>query len=167
MAEYWDILDSTGAKTGRLHRRGDPMYAGEYHLSVAVWISDGDGRYLISRRKPEISRGGMWQTTEGGVVAGEDSLTAALREAREELGVALQPEEGTLWRQYTWPHGEDEGMIWYHVWVFRHRIALEDVTLQPEETCDAMWATAEDIRALIAQGIFPPYDYLDELFNGK
>lgn len=167
MAEYWDIYDADGAKTGRLHRSGEPMRAGEYHLAVAVWIGDESGRWLISQRAPEIAHGGMWQTTEGGVIAGEDSLQAALREAKEELGVSLQPENGMLWRKYIWPHADDDGMVWYHTWVFRNNVSMESVVLQPGETCNAMWATPEEIRRMAEDGAFTPYDYLEDLFELK
>lgn len=165
MAEYWDIYDANGEKTGKVIGSGDPIPEGAYHLAVAVWIGDSQGRWLISQRSPETSNGGVWQCTEGGVVAGEDSLTGALREVQEELGVSLKPENGVLWHRYVWPHADSKGMIHYHTWVFRQDVPLERVTLRPGETCDAKWATSEEIRAMVREGTFVPYDYLDRLFE--
>ncbi|HBL84388.1 MAG: hypothetical protein A2Y17_04825 [Clostridiales bacterium GWF2_38_85] len=50
MTEYWDILDENGNKTGCLHERGKIMQKGEYHLVAQVWIMNGKGEFLISRR---------------------------------------------------------------------------------------------------------------------
>lgn len=72
MVELFDILVENGDKTGKLHERGKPMMAGEYHLVVHVWILNNEGNFLLSRRIPgsgDIS--GLWQTTGGCAVAGE------------------------------------------------------------------------------------------------
>ena len=37
-----------------------------------------------------------WETTGGSALAGDDSLTAALRETKEELGIDLDPQKGVL-----------------------------------------------------------------------
>jgi len=36
MAELWDLYDEYGNKTGKLHERGTPLRAGEYHLVVHI-----------------------------------------------------------------------------------------------------------------------------------
>ena len=38
----------------------------------------------------------MWECVGGSVVKGEDSLTGAIRETQEEVGLALSPEDGRL-----------------------------------------------------------------------
>ena len=35
MVELWDVYNEQGNKTGRLHERGKPMKAGDYHLEYA------------------------------------------------------------------------------------------------------------------------------------
>ena len=165
MAEYWDIYDANGEKTGQVISSDDPVPEGAYHLAVAVWVRDPQGRWLISRRSPETSNGGIWQTTEGGVVAGEESLTGALREVQEETGITLKPENGALWHTYVWPHADSKSMILYHTWVFEKDAPVEAFVLQPGETCDAKWATAEEIRDMVRRKEFIPYDYLERLFE--
>lgn len=165
MAEYWDVYDASGEQTGQVVRSGDPIPKGAYHLAVAVWVRDSQGRWLISKRSPETSNAGIWQCTEGGVVAGEDSLTGALREVQEELGVSLEPENGVLWHKYVWPHADGTSMVWYHTWVFEKDVPIEEIVLQEGETCDAMWATAEQIREMVRRKEFIPYDYLERLFE--
>lgn len=165
MKEYWDIRDENGNKTGRVHERGTPMQPGEYHLSVMVWLVNQKGEFLISRRAAAKNNAGQWEPTGGSAVAGEESLTAALREVKEELGITLDPENGQIFRIYNYPHGSGDGMAHIHTWIFREEVNLSAVVLQPEETCDVMWADKEKIRRLIAEGKFTAYDYLGELFD--
>ena len=105
----------------------------------------------------------MWETTGGAVIAGEDMLEAALREVREELGITLNPEDGEVYKSYTYPHTNGDGAAYITVWVFRRDAALEDVVLQPQETSGAMWADRERIRRMMREGTFIPFDYFDDM----
>lgn len=91
---------------------------------------------------------------------------AALRETREELGVELDPEKGTLFT--TAKRQCKEFPDFLDVWVFAHDCDIEKVTFQPGETCDAIWATSAQIKQLVENGEFVPqnvFPYLDKLFE--
>jgi len=170
MAELWDVLDENGNKIGRLHERGKPMKAGEGHLVVQIWIMNSKREFLISKRSLGVGWwDGMWHTTGGCAIAGDDSLSATLRETKEELGVAINPKNGKLFKQYSEPRISDDGFVALHVWIFRQEVDIESVTFQPDEICDVMWADKEQIRKMIDEGIFIPpeeaYPYIDELFD--
>lgn len=170
MRELWDILDENGNKIGRLHERGTPMRKGEYHLVIQVWIKNSKNEFLISRR---INNGGwwsgLWQTTGGAAVTGDNSLETALKETREEIGIILEPKNGQLFKRYSEPHKNDDGSVFIDVWMFQQDFDIETVVFQPEETCDAMWASKEKIKQMIDDGHFIPpkeaYPYIDELFE--
>lgn len=87
MAEYWDVYDENRLPTGRLHQRGIPLAAGDYHLVVRGWILDDQGYLLLSRRDPAKPFGGYWECTGGSVTAGEDSFAGVRREIAEEVGI--------------------------------------------------------------------------------
>ncbi|MHB8964138.1 MAG: GNAT family N-acetyltransferase [Saccharofermentanales bacterium] len=165
--EIWDVLDENGNKTGRYTERGRKMARGDYHLVVHVWKHNGRGEWLIDRRslKRGTSIDGKWETTGGSAIAGDDSLTAALRETKEELAIDLDPNKGTLFHRIA-RHGDD-GHTWLiDAWVFEVDIPIEDVRFQENETCDAMWATADKIREMMATGEFLSewfYPYFDEM----
>ena len=167
MAEMWDVFDKNGNKTGRLQKRGW-MESGNYHLVVFVWIINEKGDFLISKRAPDIRWPNKWACTAGSVVAGDDSITTALKEVREELGVILAPENGKRFKQYRNDITEDCGEF-IDVWIFRQEVDICSVVLQPDETCDAMWASAEKIRQLVEQDMFIPVregcPYLDDLLR--
>ncbi len=165
MAELWDVYDKRRKKTGKLIKRGQPMSQDEYHLVVHVWTHNSRGEWLISKRTPNKPFGGMWESTGGSVLAGEDSKTAALREVKEELGVVLDTAKGRLYHSvlrqfYNFPDISD-------VWVFDCDWQIDSVVLQEGETCDAKWASSELIKSMIERGEFIDkkyYPYIDDLF---
>lgn len=167
MEEYYEVLDIAGSPRGRLRHRDELPHIGECRPAVAVWVINSRGEYLISRRAEGIAHAGMWQTTEGGVIAGEDHCTAAIREVREELGIELKKENGRFWKMYDWPISGCEGKALYFTYVFRQDADIADICLQPGETADARWVTAQQLRDMVAEGTFIPYDYLEELFAMK
>ena len=154
--EIWDVLDKDGNKTGRYHERGRPMASGDYHLCVHVWKHNGRGEWLIDQRakkSPDDISGGKWETTGGAAIAGDDSLTAALRETKEELGLELDPAKGVLFRSFA-REGYYGHTYLMDVWVFEHDCTLEDVRFGERETCGVMWANADKIRGLIKDDMF-------------
>ncbi|MDD4496058.1 MAG: GNAT family N-acetyltransferase [Eubacteriales bacterium] len=165
--EIWDVLDKDGNKTGRYHERARPMATEDYHLAVHVWKYNGKGKWLLDKRAyrtPDDIGGGKWETTGGAAIAGEDSLTAALRETKEELGIELDPAKGKLFRQFA-NHVSDEHRCLIDVWVFEHDCAIKELHFQTRETCGAMWATADQIRELIRNNEFfsEARSYFDEM----
>ena len=140
--ELWDIYDEAGIKTGRVQRRGDPFAPGDRHLCVHVWIRNAAGQYLLTKRAPGKVMAGLWECTGGSALKGEDSLTAALREAREETGLVLDPKNGELLFRFSGDHFHCD------VWHFTQDFKKCDIVLQPSETCDFRLADTETIRRL-------------------
>lgn len=157
--EIWDVYDSDGRKTGRTHRRGDQLGEGELHLVLHCWIKNSRGEFLLTRRDPEKSYGGMWESVGGSALTGEDSLTAARREVKEETGLTLDPAKGRRVLRCVRDHYICD------VWLFEQDFDLNDVSLQPGETCGVMYASAEKIRALAADDSFVPNEYLEEILK--
>lgn len=156
--ELWDILDSDRNPTGRTHRRGDFLKPGDYHLVVDIWMRNSRGEFLVTKRSPNKGFPNMWETTGGSALAGDDSLTAALREVREETGLILLPENGSCVLTCMC---ED---CFRDVWLFKQDLDLNDVVLLEGETCGVMYASKEKILALRDDGLFVPFRYLDDLF---
>ena len=162
--ELWDIYDGERRKTGRLHERGKHLAKGDYHLVVHVWIRNRRGEWLIDKRAPEKEVApGIWETAGGSALAGESSLEAALREVREELGIALLPANGRLWRSMRRDHGYND---FCDIWLFEQEVSLSDIIFQPGETCDARWATADVIREMTREGSYFDTPYFEELAAG-
>ncbi len=149
--ELWDVYDDMRNHTGRTHARGVEMRPGDYHLVVNVWIRNAKGAYLLSRRAPDKQPfPDLWECTGGSALAGEDSLTAALREVKEELGIALDPDGGRLFRTEKRVDDHKDS------WLFDREVDLADVLFQAGETCDARWADLPQLRAMAASGDLAP-----------
>lgn len=141
--EFNDIYDKDRNLTGRTHRRGTPWRKGEYGLVVCVWVYDGKGRVLLTRRAPEKSYPHTWENSGGAAKAGENSLQAIARELYEETGIRAEESEFEL-------IGTDRDRFCHYDFYSLHRdIPIEQVKLQPGETDGVQWATYEKVHELI------------------
>lgn len=157
--ERWDVYDENFQLTGRLHRRGDPMPDGDYHLVVGIWIQNSRGEFLNTRRSPNKGFPNLWENTGGSALAGDDSLSAALREVREETGFELDPEKGQCIMRI-------EGRDYFtDCWHFKQDFDLKDAVLQVGETCDVRWASRTQIEKDLKDGYFVPVEHLETLLD--
>ena len=151
--EKWDLYTKDRVKTGRSHIRGDELPEGLFHLVVHVWLKNSEGRYLISQRsadRPTFPL--MWETTGGSVLMGEDSLTGAIREAKEELGIDLPPKAGRLMfsRVRDWVDGRRFGDI-LDVWEFPYEGEAR-LDLAEGEACDTRSADMIELGRMLESG---------------
>ncbi len=95
MAEFFDVLDEQGNKTGKTKARTEVHRDGDWHRAVHIWIVNDKNEALLQKRSPnKDSNPNMWDISCGGhLSAGEDTLAAAVREIKEELGVDVLPSE--------------------------------------------------------------------------
>ena len=141
-----DIYDKDRKLTGRTHRRGTPWRKGEYGLVVCVWVYNGKGEVLLTRRAPEKSFAGTWENSGGAAQVGENSLQAITRELREETGIVAVPEELKLLCS-----SQDKNAF-YDFYCLKRDIPIEEIVLQPGETDGAQWADREKIHQMIRKG---------------
>ena len=140
--ELNDIYDKDRGLTGRTHVRGTPWGKGEYGLVVCVWVYDGKGRVLMTRRAQEKSFAGTWENSGGAVRAGETSLQAMARELYEETGIRADAEEFKLLAT-----GRDR-VCHYDFYCLRRGMDTP-VTLQPGETDAYKWVTYDEVHEMI------------------
>lgn len=152
--EIWDLYNEHRELTGRDHIRGEKVPQGFYHLVVHIWIRNSKGEYLISQRsadRPAYPL--MWECVGGSITKGEDSLTGALRETKEEVGLTLSPEVGKL--VYSVVGRVVNGVKFtdiVDVWLFEYDgpVSLEQATTK--EVAQTVWMTREQIRELFDTG---------------
>ena len=152
--ELWDLYNERRELTGRDHIRGEEVSQGFYHLVVHIWIRNSKGEYLISQRsadRPAYPL--MWECAGGSVTKGEDSLTGALRETKEEVGLTLSPEDGKL--VYSVVGRVVNGVkftVIVDVWLFEYDgpVSLEQATTK--EVAQTAWMTKEQIKELFDTG---------------
>ena len=144
--EWNDVYDIDRNRTGKIHRRGTPWHPGEYGLVVCVWVYDGKGHILLTRRAKGKSFAGTWENSGGAAKAGESSRQAIARELFEETGIRAEEEEFELLDT-----GMDRNTI-YDFYCLRRQVALKDIVLLPGETDDVQWASFGKIHWMIRSG---------------
>lgn len=156
--EHWDVLNRNGRPTGRVVSRGGPIFRkGEYHLVVHVWITDGNGNFLIQRRsddKPLMP--GEWAAVGGAAVSGESSITAARRELAEEMGLVREDHE----LRYIGRLPRRTSLI--DIYAAESHDEVLNLRLQSDEVAEARWVSFEDLKRRIKDGGF--HDYGDSYF---
>jgi len=141
--EWNDIYDGSRRLTGRLHRRGTPWRRGEYGLVVCVWVYDGEGNILLTRRAPEKTFAGTWENSGGAAKAGESSLEAIARELYEETGIQAEQSE------FEFIGSDRDRNSFFDFYCLKRSTPLEQITLLPGETDAAKWVTLEQIHEMI------------------
>lgn len=160
--EIWDLYNEKHELTGKTHIRGHKIPQGFYHLVVHAWIRNCKGEYLISQRsadRPTFPL--MWECIGGSAVVGEDSLTAALRETKEEVGLDLSSDGGKLVYSAVRKlvNGQQYNDI-LDVWLFEWdgEINLNNATTA--EVAQVKWMNCAEIRALFEDNkLAPSLDY--------
>lgn len=158
--ELLDIYDADGRPTGRVHQRGTPLGDGEFCLATMVVIYDSRGRIFCTLRSPEKKFApNMWESPGGSVLAGEDGPRGAVRELREETGLAAREDELVF---VTRRQLKDELLDTYAL----HRdFSPDQVVFQPGETVDGRWFPLDEWERLARGREILAGAYSDEFFE--
>ena len=144
--EFNDVYDENRNPTGRVHRRGTPWRPGEYGLVVCVWVYDGRGKILLTRRAKGKSFAGTWENSGGAAQAGETSRQAIARELFEETGIRAEESEFELL------DSTREKNTFYDFYCLKRQVSLEEIVLLPGETDAVQWASYGKIHWMIRTG---------------
>ena len=144
--ELNDVYDEHRNLTGKVHRRGTPWQPGEYGVVVCVWVYDGHGHLLLTRRANGKSFAGTWENSGGAVKAGETSRQAIARELFEETGICADPEE------FEFLDTDRERNMFYDHYCVQREIPLKEIVLLPGETDGCMWASFGKVNWMIRSG---------------
>jgi 8-oxo-dGTP pyrophosphatase MutT (NUDIX family) len=146
MAEFNDIYDENRNLTGKVDKRGTSWAAGEYGVVVCVWVYDGAGRFLLTRRAKGKSFAGTWENSGGAAQAGENSRQAIARELFEETGIRAEEEEFELL------DSERDRNTFYDFYCLKRQVSIREIVLLPGETDAVQWASYGKIHWMIRTG---------------
>lgn len=143
--EYWDLCDASGNNLGEQILRGEPHRPGTYHIVVCVWIWNSKGQVLLTlRSKKKKQFPGLWEGLGGSAQAGETSLESIVREVKEEIRLDYPPECFVLLKRSL----EKTALV--DIYELKADFAAENLKLQTEEVDQAIWATEEELKQIIA-----------------
>lgn len=128
--EKINIYDENRYKTNKVVDRYEyRKQNNEFDLSVQIWIINSNEEILLTQRANKMTYPYMWECTEGVVDYNENSLDAAIREVKEEIGIDISPNEIyklKIDKELEYPKFTD-------VYLCKKNINLADINLQKEE----------------------------------
>lgn len=118
---------------------------------------------MHQRAKDKKKFPGFWLGPGGHVDAGEDVLTTALREIKEETGVTIQNSDIEL-KVLAFHHHLDREEVWME-YLFRATIP-EQIQPQPNHEGHSEWIEIDKLMQM--ENVFPPSKYyFDHILNNK
>jgi len=161
--EYWDLYDINRKNLNKRHLRGNKLNEGEFHIVVNIWIINSGKKILLTQRHEEKTFPLKWECTGGSIIAGEDSLTGAIREVEEEIGIILDKKNGKLIDSITRKDDIKD------IYVFEEDIDINKTKLQEKEVIAIKWITFNEFKDMvknneIAEPILCDMEKLKELY---
>lgn len=152
--EYFDILDEHGNKTDRIKPRSEVHRDGDWHRAVHIWIIDNRGEILLQRRAPDKdTHPNFWDISVGGhLQAGDDPLTGAVREVKEEIGLDIPPSDlQFLCERHSsaQPHPGFINNSFYSSYVVRTDKTIADMAKQESEVSELKFVPFSEFKTMI------------------
>jgi len=157
--ELCDVVDQSGNRTGRIVVRGTTLGLNEFYPVVHVWIRDDDHNYLIQQRGLHLASGpGVWATTVGYVVSGEESIDAVIREVQEELQIQLLHEYLKRIDRHVLDNRVED------VWIAEASRDALGTPIPGKDVADYKWVSREKLEELVDRGEVFRYSYHGKMF---
>ena len=158
--ELCDVVDEFGNRTGQVVTRGTKLAPGEFYLVVHVWIRDENANYLIQQRSAQlVSDPGSWATTVGYVLASEDSLSSAVREVEEELGIRLLPAQINRFDRHTMETRVED------IWIAEIPSNSIAIPALGPEVAAWKWVSKAELEQMVSRSEFFKYSYLSDMLK--
>lgn len=111
---------------------------------AGVILRDKAGKYLLVQERKE-SAYGLWGLPAGWAESGETPKQAAIREAKEEVGLEVEIASSESFYDLEQPEVER------HYYAFLGSIKSGEITIQQDELLAAHWHSFEAIQVLYVQ----------------
>jgi isopentenyldiphosphate isomerase len=163
--EWFGIYDDTGHGIGEAPR--SLCHNGTFllHKTAHLIVVNDSGEILLQKRHPSKDiQPEKWDTSVGGhLLPAESPEGGVLREAKEELGLELRPED--ISELYDYRMRSDREAEWVHT--FLHETEKDEFRFDPFEITEVRFWADEEIRRCLGSGVFTP-NFIDEFrrFSG-
>lgn len=143
MEEYWDIYDKNRVFQNRTIRRGDRFEDGDYYVSCEVIFQNSQRELLVTLRNPNKKAGGLWEFVGGGVLAGETTAQATVREVKEEIGIAITESDLLFLHEYR------QKNYFMDIYLVNKDIDIDSLVLDENEATAAKWVSEAELQVMI------------------
>lgn len=152
--EYFDLLDENGNKIGKTKLRSEVHRDGDWHKAVHIWIINKNGDILLQRRcATKDSDPNMLDISSAGhLSAGDDSLSGAIRELKEELNLDVVKEDLQFIKtikkssKYTSTFINNE---FDDLYILRTDKDIEDMRFQKEEISEIFFVPYKKFKEMV------------------
>jgi isopentenyldiphosphate isomerase len=154
--EMIDLLSPDGTPLGRVKEKSLVHRDGDWHRTAHLWIVTPDRRVLLQKRAAsKVNHPSLWDVSVAGHVdAGESPETAAVREAREELGIEIAEGElrqiGTIHEQWVIDERSYIDNEIQSVFLVRRSVEPTRLVLQPGEVDDVELLSVSELRTAVS-----------------
>lgn len=92
MAEYIDVLNEDGVKTGEILTRKEVHTKGLWHRAIVIAIINEKNEILLQQRSANKDKNAnLWDISVAGYISsGQDAISAAAREINEEVMIGVE-----------------------------------------------------------------------------
>ena len=144
--EIFDVVNERDEVVGQAPRK-EVHARGLWHRAVHVLVFNGRGEVFLQKRSllKDTARGKWDSSSSGHVDTGEDYDTCAVRELREEIGLALAQSPRRLFKIDA---RKETGLEF--CWIYRCE-SDGPFTLHPEEIETGGWFTPEYVTRWVAE----------------
>lgn len=161
MEEYIDVLNENGVKTNDIMTRKEIHKKGLWHRAIAVAIINEKNEILLQQRAAtKDTNANMWDISVAGhVSAGQDSISASIREIKEELKIDVSTNISVIDFRYIFSYRVvtrfAENYIDKHFYDFfilhKRDIIEKNIKLQESEVQAVKFVSLEVLKEMLKQ----------------
>lgn len=164
--EILDVYNENKERTEKtvLREKGLSLSKDEFIISITAWIVNKSGKILMTQRRLDKVKGGMWEPTTGLVISGEESKQGALRELKEEIGLELGEKDIILIKEKA--EERNELSFFRDIYLVNKEIPIEEIHFNDGEVINAKYVTIDEFNDMIKTGEAHEWlDYFNELYK--
>ena len=155
MKEYIDLLDSDGNCIGIIDRK-KAHESGAWHKTIHAWVINAKGDVLLAKRgKRKNFYPSCWDCSFAGHVGiDEGAVDCAIREAHEEIGVHLFPQDLIHVCTYkdVLAYGSQTCNQIAEVYVVEKELKISSLKVAKDEVDDLKWVPAQTfLKEILSQ----------------
>lgn len=157
--EYIDVLNENGVKTGEILTRKEVHVNGLWHRAIVVAILNENNELLLQQRSANKDKNAnLWDISVAGhVSAGQDSMSAAIREIYEEVQIEVKEDISITDFRYMFSYRTSQKFAedfienqFYDFFILRTKgIGIERIHMQESEVQNVKFVSLVELEQIL------------------
>lgn len=159
MAEYIDVLNEDGVKTGEILTRKEVHTKGLWHRAIVIAIINEKNEILLQQRSANKDKNAnLWDISVAGhISSGQDAVSAAAREINEEVMIGVEAKVSVTDFRYMFSYRVSQKFAedyienqYYDFFILRKNgIRIEHVRMQESEVQDVKFVSLLELEQIL------------------